>query len=769
MQEYERLLLSPSGDRDWLLIEEGVDLAREREIESILATANGYLGIRASIAEGGKYSRPSIFVAGIYVVDKDLGPRFAVLPHWLRVKVTVEDRQLSLGVGRVLEHRRLLDMRQGALFRQWRQQDPSGRITRLTFLQLASLADRHVIIQSVAVTAENYVGRITLATRLAPRDASNTDVAITVAEPAAMLMRVSQVDVAIATASEFQASVASRTVNRAGAQGDEELWSWEANLGETVRLDRIITVFTSREVFNPAKAASDHMASTRERGLSTAVRAHVDAWGRRWDAAGVRIVGDEEAQRALRFAIYHLIAATNPADEHVSIGARGLTGEAYRGHVFWDTEIYMLPFYVFTDPPAARSLLMYRYYTLGAARRKAKTHGYKGALFAWESADTGDETTPRSVVAPDGRLVNILTGKQEHHISADIAYAVWHYWRATGDDAFMISAGAEILVETARFWASRAQIEQDGRAHIRQVIGPDEYHETVDDNAYTDMMAIFNLECAADAAAILKREQTGEWQRLSARFGLTEQEARSWRALAAALITGFDPATKLIEQFAGYFQLEEVDVAGQRGRPTPLDMSLGPERVRRSKAIKQADVVALSALLWEKWPVEVHEVNFRYYEPRTAHGSSLSPALYALVAAWLGDGKLAQAYFRQTAEIDLANRGNAAGGVHMGAFGGLWQAVVFGAAGLKAREDGIALDPHLLPGWTEMTFSVQWRGRLLRLHLEAEPRCIEVAVETGNELTLAILGGPACLARAGQRYVVRAERSEWGKWQEVSR
>ena len=624
MQEYERLLLSPSGDRNWLLIEEGVDLAREREIESILTTANGYLGIRASIAEGGRSSRPSIFAAGIYVADEDLGPRFAVLPHWL-LNVTVEDRRLSLGVGRVLEHRRLLDMRQGALFRQWRQQDPSGRITRLTYLQLASLADRHVIIQSVAVTAENYVGRVTLASRLAPRDASTTDVAVRVAEPAAMLMCVSQVDVAIATASELQLPTASRTANRVGAQGDEEQWSWEANLGETVRLDRIIAVFTSREVLSPARAASDHIVSTRERGLSTTVRAHVDAWGRRWNVAGVWIVGDEEAQRALRFAIYHLIAATNPADEHVSIGARGLTGEAYRGHVFWDTEIYMLPFYIFTDPPAARSLLMYRYHTLGAARRKAKAQGYKGALFAWESADTGDETTPRSVITPDGRLVNILTGKQEHHISADVAYAVWQYWRATGDDAFMISAGAEILVETARFWASRAQTERDGHAHIRQVIGPDEYHVVVDDNAYTNAMAIFNLERAADAAVILEREQTSEWQRLSARLGLTGKECHGWRALAAALFTGFDPATKLIEQFAGYFQLEEVDVAGQRGRPTPLDMSLGPERVRRSKAIKQADVVALSALLWEKWPVEVHEVNFRYYEPRTAHGSSLSP------------------------------------------------------------------------------------------------------------------------------------------------
>jgi len=420
MQEYERLLLSPSGDQDWLLIEEGVDLAREHEITSILTTANGYLGIRASIAEGDRFSRPSIFAAGIYVAE-------------------------TIGCTSLLR---------GALFRQWRQQDPSGRITRLTYLQLASLADRHVILQSVAVTAENYVGKITLASRLAPDDASNTDVAIAVAEPNAMLMRVSQVDVAIATASEFQASVAPRTVNPARAQGDEEFWSWEANLGETVRLNRIITVFTSRDVFDPARAASDHIASTRKSGLSTAVRAHVDALGRSWDVAGVRIVGDEEAQRALRFAIYHLIAATNPADEQVSIGARGLTGEAYRGHVFWDTDIYMLPFYVFTDPPAARSLLMYRYHTLGAARRKAKAQGYKGALFAWESADSGDETTPQSVITPDGRLVNILTGKQEHHISADVAYAVWQYWRATGDDSFMVVAGAEILVETARFWAS---------------------------------------------------------------------------------------------------------------------------------------------------------------------------------------------------------------------------------------------------------------------------------------------------------------------------
>jgi trehalose/maltose hydrolase-like predicted phosphorylase len=212
----------------------------------------------------------------------------------------------------------------------------------------------------------------------------------------------------------------------------------------------------------------------------------------------------------------------------------------------------------------------------------------------------------------------------------------------------MMAAGVEILVETARFWASRAQVEHGGHAHIREVIGPDEYHELVDDNAYTNVMAAFNLERAADAIAMLDCKQPSEIQRLSARLGLMKKEAKGWLELAGALVTGFDPATNLFEQFAGYSQLEEIDPIELQAC-TPVDLCLGAERIGRSKIIKQADVVALSALLWEKWPVAVHATNFRYYEPRTAHGSSLSPALHALVAARLGDRALAQAYFRQAA------------------------------------------------------------------------------------------------------------------------
>jgi trehalose/maltose hydrolase-like predicted phosphorylase len=761
--------LSPCADPGWLLCEEGLSPARQREIESLFAIGNGYIGVRASIG-GVRFSNPATFIAGVFAGGKDLGPRLALLPQWLNVDVIVEDERLSPDAGRVLTHRLQLDLRQGVLWREWRHQDPTGRITRLTCFQLASLADRHVLLQSVMVTAENYAGTIGLATCLGPSGMAHPDVERVTAGCDATVMRVAGSEVHVAVASETR-SPAGAPVRRESVSGGEERWSYRAALGQTVGFDRILGVFTSREAGHPAEAVRSHLASTCAGGFSAAVANHVGAWRRRWDRAGVRIAGDEQAQRALRFAVYHLIAAANPADEHVSVAARGLTGEAYRGRVFWDTEIFMLPFWVFTDPPAARAMLMYRYHTLDAGRRKAKAAGYEGALYAWESADTGDETAPRTVTV-DGRVIEILTGVEEHHISADIAFAVWQYWRATGDDAFMAEAGTEILVETARFWASRVQSGPDGRAHIRRVIGPDEYHESVDDNAYTNGMAIFNLKRAADAAAWMEGSRPEDWRRLSARLGVDEKERRNWRAVAASIFTGFDPATNLFEQFAGYFQLEDIDPREWRNCGAPPDVCIGAERVRRSRIVKQADVVALSGLRWKKWPLAVHEANFRYYEPRTAHGSSLSPAVHALVAARLGKRDLALAYFHQAGEIDLANNmGNAAGGVHMAALGGLWQAAVFGMAGVQLREHGIAVLPHLPPSWTELAFPLQWRGRQLRLRFGTDPpdnrAVIEVAVETGDELAVEVPGGPACRIGAGQRKAVRGNGAGWGNWEDI--
>ena len=286
----------------------------------------------------------------------------------------------------------------------------------------------------------------------------------------------------------------------------------------------------------------------------------------------------------------------------------------------------------------------------------------------------GEETTPDQVIGADGTTVQILSGMEEEHISADVAYAIWHYWRATGDNGFLLDAGAEILFETARFWASRAQPEADGQRHIRDVEGPDEYHGHIDDNAFTNVMAQWNIRRAIEVAALLRERWPERGADIAGRIALDEAELEEWGKAAEALATGLDVQTGLFEQFVGFFNLEEIDLAQYAHRSTPMDVVLGRERTQRSQIIEQPDVVALLALLPSEFEQRSKIANFRYYEPRCDHGSSLSQATHALVAARLGFTELAISYFREAASIDLAETtSRSAGGVHIATLGGLWQ------------------------------------------------------------------------------------------------
>ena len=335
----------------------------------------------------------------------------------------------------------------------------------------------------------------------------------------------------------------------------------------------------------------------------------------------------------------------------------------------------------------------------------------------------------------------ILSGLQEHHISADIAFAVWQYWRATGDEPFLLDAGAEIILETARFWASRATPEEDGLYHIRLVIGPDEYHEGVDDNAYTNVMAQWNLEAALDLAERIESRWPERWDLLAKRLRLSEAELRAWRHAATRIYTGFDPGTRLYEQFKGFFNLEPVDLAAYEPRSSAMDILLGRDRTQRSQVIKQADVVMLLALLWDRFPAEVRAANFHYYERRCGHGSSLSPAIHALVAARLGELPLAEGYLREAASVDLGDTmGNVSGGLHMAALGGLWQAILFGFAGMSYSDDGLAFEPRLPKQWRSLAFPVRWRGSQLRVRIDREAAQMLVRVELGQEVPVSAAG-----------------------------
>jgi trehalose/maltose hydrolase-like predicted phosphorylase len=380
---------------------------------------------------------------------------------------------------------------------------------------------------------------------------------------------------------------------------------------------------------------------------------------------------------------------------------------------------------------------MYRYHTLPGARAKADAMGYRGALYAWESADTGEETTPERVVGADGEQVAILTGRMEHHISADVAYAVWRYWCFTGDDAFFLRAGAEILLETARFWASRAVLEADDKRHIRHVIGPDEYHEDVDDNAFTNVMARWNISRGLEAIEVLRERWPNHAAALREKLALGDEELADWRDAVSRIVSGLDPATGIYEQFAGFHALQPLDLAAYADRKVPIDVMIGRELTRGSQVLKQADIVALIALLPDEFPGAAAKANFRYYEPRCAHGSSLSAGIHALVAARLGETETALRFLRQAAAADLELDPNSAGGIRIAGLGGLWQVIVLGFAGLDLKGGMLGIDPRLPPHWRGLSFRVCWRGRAVAIHIAGRSVQARLVEGEGMEMRIA--------------------------------
>jgi trehalose/maltose hydrolase-like predicted phosphorylase len=749
--ELTQHVLQPTADPAWVLNVDGYDPLRESSIESRFAISNGFLGIRGARAasRGARWVVPArTYVAGLFDVAgaEHATPGLVPAADWLRVRFLVAGEPLLLHPGDVSSHRMTLDMRRGTLLsRGSRLKGPELSLHAQT-LRLVSLSDRAIGLQLIQLDVESGVLDVTIEASFEGvelgliNDQLDQDLGV---------WHAAQSGKHLGMASEPSLQIDGRVHPPTPLGKLTWSWSWQCRPGQTVCFQRLVAVVRCDVPgTDPGPETRDRLLTARHLGWRGVFAAHESAWARRWHDSDVEVDGDADAQRALRFAIYHLSSAANPADASVSIGARALTGDDYHGHVFWDTEIFLLPFYSLTWPAAARALLMYRFHTLPAARAKAARMGWRGALYAWESADTGAEMTPPEVLGPDRQVIHILCGTQEQHISADIAYAVWQYWQATGDDGFLLEAGAEILFETARFWSSRAGLEADGRRHIRGVIGPDEYHETIDDNAYTNVMARWNIRRALDVAAALRERWPAAWTTLAGRMSLDDAELKQWQAVADTLATGLDPATGLFEQFAGYFALEDIDLAKYAGRTVPMDVVLGRERTQQSQVVKQADVVALLGLLPEEFKGEAAAANFRYYEPRCSHGSSLSPAMHGLVAARLGDTEMALGFLRKTADIDLADTQVATdGGIHIAALGGVWMLAVLGFAGLSLRDDGIDVDPHLPAGWHSLAFRIQWRGRCLKISIDQDKQIVGSTLEAGEPMMFCVKGEPHELSR----------------------
>jgi trehalose/maltose hydrolase-like predicted phosphorylase len=733
-------LLEPTPDLAWVLAAEGFDPLREAIYESRFSISNGLLGLRAGrpVGRGERWVVPHrAYLAGLFDIPGPEHPIPALVPApgWQQIRIMLPDGPLVHHPAEAISHRAILDMRRGVLLTGCRLIDHPAIAVGVRTLQLLSLSERAIGVQVIELKIED--GEIEVAVE-ASFEGLGVGLKAERIEQDLGVWRTKYSGKRVAMAAALSSQIDGSEIVPTMPGPFTWSWHWKARPGQIVCVAGLVAVARGdTQDADPGRVAWEKLGVARQVGWRKVVQEHEAAWSDWWRSSDIEVGGDPAAEQALRFALYHLISAANPADERVSIGARGLTGDDYSGHVFWDTEIYLLPFYIFTWPEAARALLMYRFQTIDGARRKAAQMGWRGAMYAWESADTGAEATPEQVVGPDGQIIDILCGKQEQHITADVAYAVWQYWQATEDVDFVLEAGAEILLETGRFWSSCAQPEGDGFCHIRGVIGPDEYHEHVDDNAYTNVMARWNIRHALEVAALLRERWPDRWARLSYRLGLEDTELVRWRTVAETMFTGWNAQTGLFEQFAGFFGLEEIDLAGYAGRSVPMDVVLGRERTQRSKVIKQADVVALLGLLPEEFPGDSGRANFRYYEPRCGHGSSLSGAMHGLVAARLGDSDLALRYFQDAVAIDLAdNHTTIAGGLHMASLGGTWMTAVFGFAGLSLQSDGIGFDPKLPTGWTALKFGIQWRGRRLRIGIDGAEQLFHATLEAGDPMAV---------------------------------
>lgn len=708
----------------WTIVERTFDPGRLHHGETVYTIGNGYLGTRGAFEEPYAGEMRATFLHGVFDDAPVVFTELANAPDWLELEVLLDGERFDLGTGELIAYTRTLDLRTGKLRREVEWRSPKGRLTRLIFERFASLADPHLCAVQLLVTPLDYSGRVEICSGL-NGEADNLSLkhwrwleqGLRGQEA---WLRTQTRATGIELGASLRLALSTPTARARMARWDVHnrptlSAAVEVAQGDTATALKWVTLYTSRDGHDPLKRSRQALRRMSRQTWANAFEANCTAWETEWERCDVQIDGDDDAQIAVRFNLFQLLIAAPRNDEQVNLGAKTLSGYGYRGHAFWDTEIFMLPFFTHTRPEIARQLLSYRWHRLAGARAKAAANGFRGAQFPWESAATGEEVTPTWVpdAADRTKLIRIWTGDIEIHISADIAYAVWQYWRATADEAFLLERGAEIILETARFWAARAEWKpESGCYEISDVVGPDEYHDHVDNNAYTNALARWNLTVAAELQRWLRAEHSPAWRKLNRRVKLSTHELEAWGHVAAKLYVPHDPATRLIEQFAGYFQRTDINLPDLEPRSQSVQSLLGIEGANQTQVLKQPDVLMLMYLFPELYDAATVRANYSYYTARTdhTHGSSLGPSIQAILACRMGDAT-AYEHFMRAARADLFDvRHNAGDGIHGASAGGLWQAVVFGFAGLTRDGERWTLDPHLPDTWQRVSFKIVDRG-----------------------------------------------------------
>lgn len=720
--------------KNWEVKESGFQKEYLRKYESIMCQGNGYMGIRAAVEEDYEKNIRYTLVAGTF--DQMKTKNTTELPSTAdttAVLLKADGIPLSLTQENLQDYERTLSLYDGLLRRKFVWTPHEGLRLEFCSERFVSLKERHVLGQKVSIKVLEGRSDMELKTGIVggKRYGDPHFVAMQGYEQDGIMQyaetthesEITFITSTVVSASLKDAEGRVNAVEMAMEVEKEKVMScceltmeagWELSF---VKLSRVATTRDSDiglENENISKCGRDfllhhereEMKKLWKRGYETTWKMSQDCWKALWQERDVVISGNaDQDQLAIRFAIYHLTVMAPIHDNRMNIGAKGLSGKGYFGHTFWDTEVYMLPYFVWEDPKGARSLLEYRYLCLDAARKNAKDNGYEGAQYPWEAAWITDGDT-----CPETHFT-----QYELHVTADVAYGVYYYYEITYDIDFMLRYGCEILFETAEFWKSRLEYREDRDIYeICNVIGPDEFTHEANNNAFTNYLTQLNLKLAVQWKERLEKEFPKEYDRLNKKLDLDGRVA-AWEDRRDKLVLQQPNEDGILPQDDDYLTLPEIDLEIYRRGDKKLRKDYPYPAYTRLKVSKQADVMNLFLLLEELFPKEVKKESLAYYEPFCVHESSLSLCAYSMLASDCGEYEKAYQLFERARDIDLDLRKDSEHGIHAASLGGIWQCCVLGFAGVRMCGGKMRIVPNLPQNWNKVAFHIWWRGSYLEV------------------------------------------------------
>lgn len=704
---------------DMSFIENDIDKSDMGHLESLFALGNGYLGLRGTYDEVTEGEISGMYINGIFEKEPIHYPweckgyathdQYTVnLSDWRIFELYIDGEKATC----IKNHRRVLDFSCGEVVRTYELSVPSGKAVLVKSTRIVNQCRPHSVEIQYTVTSIDFEGQISIVSKVIKNTPINgkmtTDtISESVSDGVLQLntrTRLTRQDISAVVVHKIDAGGC-----RAETQNDENeyVYTVTANVekGKSITVEKYASFYSAEDNCDDLadKAYSEAMKNKAD-GFDTLHREQCDFWGSHWETGDIKIDGNSADQQAIRLSLFHLKSQL-PTINNASIGATGLTGANYSGKVFWDTEMYLMPYYLFTNPESVKGLIMYRVKLLDKARERAEQIGNIGALYSWCSIN-GEETS-----------VVFEASTAEYHINADIAYSVWRYEKATGDSEFIYENCVEMLFETAKFYAHRGTFVEahNGRFCINSVCGPDEYACGVNNNCYTNFMVQFHLRYALDIYKRMQEKYPAQLNAILNKTGIDKAELDLWQEAADKMYYKVNDRYGIYEQDDRFVYNDAVDMDTI---PKNFDIRaiFHPLDLWRIQVLKQADVVLLQFVLGDKFTVDEKKRNYDYYEPKTNHGSSLSAAVHSIMANEIGYYDAAYEYFKSSAYMDISDfKRNTTGGVHIACLGGVWMSVVNGFMGMRLYDDGLHFQPRLPDAWKSCTFRINYNNAVIEI------------------------------------------------------